>query len=65
MALYWTTSALYGLTQHITLRTPTVRRALGIPKTPSEVARPLPEALQRLRAASATFWADVREKNKQ
>lgn len=40
MSLYWAVSALFGLTQNITFKVPSVRRQLGIPKTPSESERP-------------------------
>ncbi|XP_064594434.1 cytochrome c oxidase assembly protein COX18, mitochondrial-like [Liolophura sinensis] len=40
MCLYWTSSSLFGLAQNIALKIPRVRRAVGIPKTPSESATP-------------------------
>ncbi|KAK2178353.1 hypothetical protein NP493_546g02001 [Ridgeia piscesae] len=40
MCLYWTCSSLYGLTQNILLKCPSVRRAVGLPKMPSESSTP-------------------------
>lgn len=40
MSLYWAVSAFFGLTQNIAFKVPSVRRQLGIPKTPSESEHP-------------------------
>lgn len=40
MSLYWAVSAFFGLTQNIAFKVPSVRRRLGIPKTPSESEHP-------------------------
>ncbi|KAM7429708.1 Cytochrome c oxidase assembly protein cox18 [Porites harrisoni] len=40
MSLYWAVSAFFGLTQNIAIKVPSVRRHLGIPKTPSESEHP-------------------------
>lgn len=41
MTLYWVTSSTYGLAQNIAMKYPKVKRLLGVPKTPSEVEKPL------------------------
>eukprot|EP00048_Salpingoeca_helianthica_P001967 m.53377 g.53377 ORF g.53377 m.53377 type:complete len:369 (-) comp11823_c0_seq1:28-1134(-) len=64
MALYWTTSAVYGLGQHIALRLPTLRRLLAIPKTTTELPDPFATAARRLALSHREFWAEVREKNR-
>jgi len=40
LALYWTTSSLYGLSQNIVMLSPKVRRSLKIPATPQEIQHP-------------------------
>lgn len=40
LCIYWVSSSAYGLTQNLLLLSPNVRRALGIPKTQSELQDP-------------------------
>ena len=61
MTLYWTTSSAYGLTQNIFLQFPRVRRALRIPKTPSESKRPFQDLWALARARANNFLAVQRE----
>ena len=54
MSLYWSVSSSYGLAQNVLFKFPRVRRALGIPKTPSESKHPYRDLLaiieQKLKA---------------
>ena len=45
MALYWTCSSLYGLSQNIALSLPKVRRNLGIKKSPTESETPFKDMI--------------------
>lgn len=49
MSLYWATSSSYGLIQNLLLMQPPVRRALGIPRAPSESVTPLKDKMEILR----------------
>ena len=40
MALYWTCSSVYGLSQNIALSLPKVRRSLGMKISPNESQTP-------------------------
>lgn len=40
LALYWTTSSLFGLTQNLVLMSPKIKDIAGIPKTPSRLDDP-------------------------
>lgn len=40
MCLYWMTSSVFGLTQNLLLLSPSLRRKLKIPETPSELENP-------------------------
>jgi hypothetical protein len=44
-------------------RYPGVRRALGIPATPSETATPLRDSAAIVKRNVQEFWKDVKEKN--
>ena len=40
LCVYWVASSSYGLAQNLILFSPSLRRAVGIPLTKSELARP-------------------------
>ena len=40
MALYWATSAFYGLGQNLLLKSPTARSSLRVPSAPSDSKTP-------------------------
>ncbi len=40
LALYWTTSSAFGLTQNLVLMSPKIKRFIGVPKTPSQLDDP-------------------------
>ena len=61
MCLYWAVSAFFGLAQNVALRFPTVRRKLGIPKTPSESERPIQELKILLQLKGEEFMRIQRE----
>lgn len=58
LSLYWSVSSAYGLAQNLLLLTPAVRRATGIPKTPSELDDPF----GHLRRVTADRWANVQKR---
>ena len=61
MCLYWAVSAFFGLAQNVALKFPTVRRQLGIPKTPSESERPIQELKILLQLKGEEFMRIQRE----
>ncbi|XP_070544946.1 cytochrome c oxidase assembly protein COX18, mitochondrial-like [Ptychodera flava] len=48
--LFWLTSSLCGIGQFILLKQPVVRESLGIPKSPSEMTKPMKEMKQIFKA---------------
>lgn len=64
MCLYWAVSAFFGLAQNIALKFPTVRRQLGIPKTPSESQQPIQELKILLQLKGEEFMRIQREGRK-
>lgn len=40
LALYWTTSSAFGLTQNLVMMSPKIREITGVPKTPSQLDNP-------------------------
>lgn len=60
MCWYWLCSSLYGLSQNLAFQLPTVRRAIGIPATPSECNTPY----QRLYTAAKNKYS-LRRKTKE
>lgn len=61
MCLYWAVSAFFGVAQNIALKFPTVRRQLGIPKTPSESQQPIQELKILLQLKGEEFRRIQRE----
>lgn len=61
MCLYWAVSAFFGMVQNVALKFPTVRRQLGIPKTPSESQRPIQELKILLQLKGEEFMRIQRE----
>jgi mitochondrial inner membrane protein COX18 len=61
LSLYWVTSSVYGLTQNLILLSPRVKRAVGIPKTPSEHEHPYQHLVDSLRNR-LTFGGDTSAK---
>ena len=55
MSLYWATSSSYGLIQNLLLMRPPVRRALGIPRAPSESVTPLKDKMDVLKVRMNQF----------
>lgn len=55
MSLYWSVSSSYGLAQNVLFRLPRVRRALAIPKTPSESKHPYKDLLAVVKQKSKDF----------
>ena len=53
MSLYWSASSSYGLAQNVLFNFPRVRRALNIPRTPSETQTPFKD-----------LWAIVQDKTR-
>lgn len=49
LSLYWMTSSAYGLLQNLLLLSPSLRRALRIPKSASELESPYVYILSRLK----------------
>ncbi|EGD76254.1 hypothetical protein PTSG_00956 [Salpingoeca rosetta] len=63
LVLYWFVSSASTVVQSITLRHPGLRRALRLPRVPSETSAPLAVAWGNARSDWGQFWAEVREKN--
>lgn len=55
MVLYWSMSSMYGLAQNVLFKYPRVRRALGVPKTPSESRTPYRDLLGIVREKARQF----------
>ena len=60
MSLYWGASATFGLLQNISLKFPSVRRILRIPKTPSESTTPFKD-MAAIVASRATKFLEVQK----
>eukprot|EP00043_Microstomoeca_roanoka_P009321 m.88785 g.88785 ORF g.88785 m.88785 type:complete len:358 (-) comp14550_c0_seq2:151-1224(-) len=63
LVFYWLVSSSSTVIQSISLRHPRVRRALGLPKAPSETASPLKLVGQNAKRDWRMFWQEVQEKN--
>ena len=50
IVLYWTVSSMCGLSQHLVLLAPSVRRKLGIPYHSKEIEKPYHQMLHNLKA---------------
>ncbi|XP_032228236.1 cytochrome c oxidase assembly protein COX18, mitochondrial isoform X2 [Nematostella vectensis] len=61
MSLYWAVSAGFGVCQNVCLKLPTVRRQLGIPKTPSESKTPFRDLRNIAQAKMDTFLQKQRQ----
>lgn len=48
LCIYWVSSSVYGLLQNLLLLSPKIRRAVGIPITPSEVKQPFQRLMNSL-----------------
>ena len=55
MSLYWSVSSSYGLAQNVLFKLPRVRRALAIPRTPSESKHPYKDLLAIVEQKSKAF----------
>ena len=64
MSLYWSVSASFGLIQNVSLKFPTVRRILRIPKTPSESATPFRDIVKILGNRAEKFLELQKERTK-
>jgi membrane protein insertase Oxa1/YidC/SpoIIIJ len=60
VCFYWAVSSLFGVAQNLTFRVPAVRRAAGIPLTPTESQRPFGDIASRLRDEWRGFLADLK-----
>lgn len=54
------TSSTFGLTQNLLLHSPTIKRRLGIPETPSELSHPY-EHLQKTIKSRLSFKPPIHE----
>merc|ERR1711911_350708 len=53
VALYWTTSSVYGLIQNLVMLSPRVRRGLKIPQTPRELQQPYKHIADQIKSKSS------------
>jgi membrane protein insertase Oxa1/YidC/SpoIIIJ len=63
VCFYWCVSACYGVVQNLAFLFPGVRRAAAIPRTSSEVDRPMADLAAKARKEWATFFADLKRYN--
>uniref|UniRef100_A0A8D8F762 Mitochondrial inner membrane protein COX18 n=1 Tax=Culex pipiens TaxID=7175 RepID=A0A8D8F762_CULPI len=59
LSLYWVTSSAYGLCQNLMLMSPRVKRLVGVPEVPSELANPYQHVREKFAQRGSALLSKV------
>ncbi|KAL1377282.1 hypothetical protein pipiens_016364 [Culex pipiens pipiens] len=59
LSLYWVTSSAYGLCQNLMLMSPRVKRLVGVPQVPSELANPYQHVREKFAQRGSALLSKV------